>query len=340
MTKRLTLLLTLLLALAAAGQAAAAPATAWKGVVVAKDVKRGTVVTASATGTARTVRTAKARSLALGQRLDVRGTALADGTFAAVSVRASGRAKATRLKAVVVRNQAAQRRLIVSAGGSTFALRRAKGVRALASVTRSGLRAGDRISASVTVTPGSLEATSVTTVGRLGVLEVEGILTKLAPDSIELVVAKAGFVTLALPAGFALPAGIAVFDKVEVHVAVGTDGKLTVLSIQGDDARRDDHGIDFDEDEEELEVKGTITALSDTSVSVTAGRAASPVSCALSRPLTGFKVGDFVELECEANASGALVLTKIKHEDNDDDENEDDDDDDDHSGPGRGGDDD
>ena len=103
--------------------------------VVAKDVKRGTVVTASATGTARTVRTAKARSLALGQRLDVRGTALADGTFKAVSLRGSGRATTTRLKAVVVRDQAAQRRLIVSAGGSTFALRRAKAARP-AAVTR------------------------------------------------------------------------------------------------------------------------------------------------------------------------------------------------------------
>ena len=336
MTRRIILCLTLLLALAAAGQASAATPTAWRGVVVAKDVKQGTVVTASATGTARTVRTAKAGALRLGQRLDVRATALADGTFRAVSLKAAGRATKARLKAVVVRNQRAQRRLLVSAGSSTFALRRAASTRALASAGGSTLKAGDRIDATVTLTPTSVQATSVSTVGRLGVLEVEGILTKIAADSIELVVAKAGFVTLALPAGFTLPTGIAAFDEVEVQVAVGTDGKLTVLSVQGED-NDDDDGVDVDEDDGEIEVEGTITALSATSISVTPGAAATPVTCTLTKPLTGFAVGDTVEIECAAATAGSLVLKKIEHED---DEDDDDDDDDDHSGPGHGGDDD
>jgi hypothetical protein len=333
MMKRLTLVLALVAALAAVGQASAAPATAWKGVVVAKDVKRGTVVTTSADGTARTVRSAKARTLTLGRRLDVRATRLADGTFKVVTLKATGRVKTTRLKAVVVRNQRAQHRLLVSAGGSTFVLGRKASARTLASVS-SGLQAGDRIQASVTVTPGAVQATSVTSLGRLGLLEIEGILTKVAADSIELVVAKAGFVTVAVPAGFTFPAGVAVFDEVEVHVAVGTDGKLTVVSVEDEDAdRNDEDGVDVDEDENELEVKGAITALSETSITVLPGRAASPVTCALKAPLAGFKVGDFVELECEAVAAGSLTLKKIEHED-------DDDDDDDHSGPGRGGDDD
>jgi hypothetical protein len=336
MTKRFTLLLVLVAALAAAGQASAAPATAWKGVIVAKDVKRGTLVTASADGTARTVRSAKARTLTLGQRLDVRAARLSDGTFKVVTLKATGRVKTTRLKAVVVRNQRAQHRLLVSAGGSTFSLGRKASIRSFASASASGLQAGDRIQASVTVTPGSVHATSVTTVGHLGVLEVEGILTKVAADSIELVVAKAGFVTLALPAGFTLPAGIAAFDEVEVHVAVGTDGKLTVVSIEDEDAdRNDDDGVDVDEDEDELEVKGSITALSPVSITVAPGRAASPVTCALQTPLAGFKIGDFVELECEATSvAGSLRLKQIEHEDDDDD------DDHDHSGPGHGGDDD
>ena len=149
-------------------------------------------------------------------------------------------------------------------------------------------------------------------------------------------VAKAGFVTLALPAGFVLPAGVAQFDEVEAHVAVGTDGKLTLLSLQSDDEDdRDEDGVDVD-DEGEVEVTGTITALSDTSVSVTAG-AASPVTCSLAKPLTGFAVGDRVEIECRAGATaGTLVLKEIEHEDDDDRDN---DDDDDHSGPGHGGDD-
>lgn len=339
--KRTLVLLTLAAALLAAPSlASAAPATAWKGVVVAKDVKRGTVVTASANGTVRTARSAKARTLKIGQRLDVRGVALADGTFNALAVKIAGRAKTTRMKAVVVRNQRAQKRLLVSAGGSTFALSRGKAARTLAAVSQAGLQPGDQINATVNVVAGAAQATSVSTVGRLGVLEIEGILTKVAADSIELIVAKTGFVTLALPAGFTLPAGIQAFDEVKVHVAVGTDGKLSLLAIQNDDARdRDDRGVDFDDDEGELEVKGTISALSDTSISVTPGAATSPVTCALQKPLTGFAVGQFVELKCVASgAAGALVLKKIEHEDDDEDD-EDDDDDHDHSGPGRGDDD-
>lgn len=328
MTTRISLLLALLVSLFAAGEASAA---SWKGVVVAKDGSRGTVVTASADGTVHTIRASAAGKLRLGQRLRVRANKRADGTFDAVAVTKDGRARTARVKVVVVRNQHAQRRLLVSAAGSTFALRRGD----------ARLRAGDRIAAAVTISPTSVQATSVQTLGRLGVLEVQGILTKLAADSIELVVAKAGFVTLGVPAGLTLPAGISVFDKVEVLVAVGVDGKLTLLAIQDDDVRRDDRGVDFDEDEDEVEVevKGTITALSATSISVTPGRAASPVTCALGKPLTGFKLGDFVELKCEAGAGGTLTLTRIQLEDDDEDEDEDDDDDD-HSGPGHGGDDD
>jgi hypothetical protein len=317
--------------LAAATPATAAPATAWKGVVVAKDVKRGTVVTASASGAVRTARSPKARTLKIGQRLDVRGTALADGTFKAVAVKANGRAKTAKVKAVVVRWQNAQKRLLVSAGGSTFALSR-KATRALASSAQHAPQPGDQITATVNLTTATPQATSVSTVGRLGVLEVEGILTKIDAGSLELIVAKTGFVTLALPAGFVLPTGLAQFDEVKAHVAVGTDGKLTLLSIQTDDeADRDDDGVDVDDDDGELEVTGTISALSDTSITVTPGSSASPVTCALTTPLTGFAVNDRVEMKCAASGTaGALTLQKIKHDD--DDENDDDDDGDHHHG--------
>lgn len=325
---RILLFLSLTAALVAAAPAAAAP-TAWKGVVVAKDVKRGTVVTASANGVVRTTRSPKARSLKLGQRLDVRASALADGTFKALSVKASGRAKTARVKAVVVRYQKAQRRLLVSAGGSTFALSRARAARTLSSTSETSPRAGDQIAATVSLTGTTPQATSVTTTGHLGMLEVEGIVTKIAPGSIELIVAKAGFVTLAVPATLTLPASLAVFDEVKAHVAVGTDGKLSLLSIQSDDeTHRDDDGVDFHDDDGELEVTGTITALTATSVTVSPGAAATAVTCSFDKPLTGFAVGDRVEIECKAGTAGALVLTEIEHEDDDHDEDDDDDDDD------------
>ena len=305
----------------------ASAATAWKGVVVAKDVKRGTVVTASAGGVVRTARSANAHAFRIGQRLDVRATALGDGTFKAATVKANGRARAAKVKAVVVRWQKAQKRLLVSAGGSTFALSRTA-TRTLASSSEHAPRPGDQIMATVSLTTATPLATSVSTLGRLGVLEVEGILTKIEAASIELVVAKAGFVTLAVPAGFVFPAGLAQFDAVKAHVAVGTDGKLTLLSIRSDD---DNDRVDEDEDEDEIEVTGTITALSDTSITV-APRSSSPLTCALSKPLTGFAVGDIVEIECTPGTAGVLRLEEIRQEDNDDE-----DEDDDHRGHGKGG---
>ncbi len=246
-----------LFALAAGLLAAAAPAsaaTAWKGVVVAKDSQRGTVVTASANGVVRTARSPKAASLKLGQRLAVTGTRLPDGTYKAASVKASGRAKTARVKAVVVNWQKAQHKLLVSAGGSTFVLtRNAKG-RTLSSTTETGPQPGDQIAATVTLATGTAQATTVTTVGHLGTLEVEGILTKLAAGTIEVIVARAGFVTFALPAGFVLPTGLAVFDKISAKVSVGTDGKLTLVELKtdndndGDNEENDDHDDDDDDD--------------------------------------------------------------------------------------------
>ena len=331
MNRILTLLALAAGLLLAAAPATAAPATAWKGVVVAKDVPRGTVVTASANGVARTTRTPKARTLRLGQRLDVRAMPMADGTFKALSVKASGRATTVRMKAVVVRSQRAQKQLLVSAGGSTFALTRGSRTRTLASLVESGPQPGDRIDATVNVGGATPQAITVNTIGHLGVLEVEGILTKLEAGSIELVVAKAGFVTLALPTGFALPAGITAFDEVKVHVAVGADGKLSLLSLQSDDeSERDDDGVDVDDDDGEVEVTGKITALSAASITVTPGSSASPVSCSLSKPLSGFAIGDRVELECVGGiAAGSLALKQIEHEDDDEHDNDDDEDEDD-----------
>ena len=324
----------LVLIVAAAGLAVAASpasaATAWKGVVIANDPGRNAVVTASAGGVVRTARSPKARSLRVGQRLAVTGTNLADGTYRAVSIRVTGRAKSVRVKAVVVRYQRAQKRLLVSAGGSTFALPRRQSARALASASEEAPKPGDQIVATVSVATGTAQATTVSTVGHLGTLEVEGILTKISGGSVELVVAKSGFVTIALPAGFVLPAGLKAFDEVKLIVAVGTDGKLTATAIQGDEAEdSDDDGVDFDENEDELEIEGTISTLSATSISVTPGAAASAVTCALGKPLTDFAVGDHVELECAAAEGGTLTLKQIEHEDDDPGDDDDDDDDDD-----------
>lgn len=329
---RILVLLAVAAGLLAVATPASAATTVWKGVVVAKDNGRSAVVTASADGRVRTARSPRARGLRIGQRLTVTGTKLSDGTFRAKALRVTGRARSARVKVVVVRYQTAQRRLLVSGGGSTFALPRRKSQRALASVSAETPAPGDHVVATVGVATGVPVATSLTTVGRLGTLEVEGIVTKLEGGSLELLVAKAGYVTFALPAGFKLPAGVKVFDEVKLIVAVGSDGTLTLMAIQGDEAKdRDDDGVDFDEDGDKLKVEGTITALSDTSITVRPGSSATTVTCTLRRPLSGFAVGNGVEMECFADATGTLVLRKIEREDDDEDDDDDDTDDSDDS---------
>ena len=331
MKRMLVLLFAVISLLVAAGPASAA--TAWKGVVVAKDAKRGTVVTASAGGVVRTScaerSDAQARAAAgcpwhRPRRRHVRGR----------DRQGNGRAKTARVQAAVVRWQQAQKRLLVSAGGSTFALSR-KATRTLSSSSGARTAAGDQIAATVTFDHRH-------PVGDIGVdarpprrARGRGILTKIDAGSIELVVAKTGFVTLALPAGFVLPAGLAQFDAVRAHVAVGGPREAhAALAPERHGNNRDDDQVGDDEDEDEVEVTGKITALSDTSITVTP-RSSAPVTCALSKPLTGFEVGDLVEIECASGTAGALMLEEIKHEDNDD--NDDEDDDDDHSGHGKGG---
>ncbi len=93
-------------------------------------------------------------------------------------------------------------------------------------------------------------------------------------------------------------------------------------------------GDEVDLDDDELEVKGTLTKLSPLTVTA-AGHA---FSCAVrtGHSLTGFAVGDFVEMTCDL-VDSSWMLRELQHED---DANcapgnvDDDDDDDDSSGPG------
>ncbi len=105
-------------------------------------------------------------------------------------------------------------------------------------------------------------------------------------------------------------------------------------------APRDDDEIEADDDE--LEVKGTLTKLSPLTVTA-AGRA---FICAVPTgvSLTGFAVGDFVEMTCDL-IGGSWMLRELEHEDDEDEDDDncgpgnvddDDDEDDDSSGRGNG----
>lgn len=315
------------LAVLAAGPARAA---VWTGTVVAKDPARAAVVTASPGGVMRTLRAApsRIRSLRLGHRVSARAARLADGTFRAGSVRVVGRAKRATIRAVVVRYERRRSRYLVSAGGTVFAVARASGTRLLASSHEA--KPGDQVVATVTVQPGAATpaATNVTTVGRVGVLELEGIVTEIAPGSLKLVVARAGFVTVALPADFVAPPSLAQFDEVELLVGVGTDGSFTLVALQGDEGEDEDgHGVELDGDE--LEAEGIVTSLGADSITVQPGKDATPVTCAIpaGKSIGSIEPGDRVEMECRLVSANQFVLKEVEREDDDEDDDDEDDDD-------------
>lgn len=315
--KRLLLLLAVLGGAAVlAGPAAAAATTGWQGVVVAKDQQRHALVTASAGGVVRTVRVspARVRAAAVGHRVGVRAARLADGTFQATSVRKLGVASKARVRAVLVRYQRAASRYLVSAGGSVFELRKARAARSLSSSHEP--KPGEKIDTTVTVqSGGTLATTAVQVTGSVGVLELEGIVTELSAGSLKLVVARSGFVTVSVPADLALPASLRAFDAVELVVAVGSDGSFTLLAVQGGESEgKSGSGVRYDDEGDELEVKGTIVSLDATTIGVQPGSGASPATCSVpaGADLSGFAVGDKAEMECRTVAGNQFVLVELE----------------------------
>jgi hypothetical protein len=157
-----------------------ATASAFRGVAVAKDQARHTVVVASKGGIVRTVRApARIGGIRLGHRVTYSARRLSDGTFRARTLPARGRVSHAVLRGVVVRNQRRLHRLLISAGGSVFAVR--SPARGLAS--NRGPRSGDRVEIRVRISRHGLSASSVTTLGHANTLELEGIFLGVSGNS-------------------------------------------------------------------------------------------------------------------------------------------------------------
>ena len=342
--------------------AAALPATAgagqWRGVVVAKEKNRGTIVTASRSGIVRTVRVESGLGkVRVGQRVVVKAQRLGDGTFRLQKIRVVGKAAKARVRVTVVRHQTRLGRIVVSAGGSVFALR-SKSARRLAHDGDDGFEPGDRIEAHLAFDDDGFEVDDVDEVGHAGLLELEGIYLKTVGGAVELAVVHRGAVSVLVPSVFTLPL-LARGDELELLVSVGADGSFTLVSLEnetaddedeGDHDEDDDHGVDLDDEDDEVEVKGTFLGVVDGIVSVQPGSGAA-VQCSLDGGIVpaGITFGDFVEVEC-ALVDGKLVVKELEEEDEADDEDEledhdeseadEDDEHEDNSGPGDSDDDD
>jgi hypothetical protein len=276
-----------------------------KGTVVAKDVQRGTLVTAARSGAVTTLRTTGIKRYRVGQRIAAAAAARPDGTFAASGKvqRRKGTARTARVRATVV--QRAGGRYLLSAGSSTFAIgRRGAGAAAAAP------QPGDIVVADVRLGGNGATGARVKTVGQAAMLEVEGILLGSADGVLRLAVEKRGEVAVTVPEGQQISA--APGDEIEAIVSVEADGTFTLVSVRGEDDSQDG-GLDFDAEKGSVDAEGVVGALSETSLTVDAGGGAS-LTCAVpaGTSLGGLAVGDDVAVQCRLLPGGGFELVQLE----------------------------
>jgi hypothetical protein len=288
---------------------ATAGAATFRGVVIAKDSARKALVTASSNGTVRTVRVrASFKRIGVGSRVAVRAARLPDGTFSASSVKRLGKTRQAHVRGSVVRRLGA--RLVISAGGSVFALRiRGK---TGASEGSGGLQAGDQVDCDARLKNGGLEAgeDDIDEVGHDDRLVLEGIYLDTADDgTIELAVVHKGRVYVIVPDGMDVPA-FAPGDEVSLKVTVNEDGSLTLVSADNEDD--DEDGISKDE----FSVVGILASVTGDAVAVKVEGRVEPVRCTLPNEsdVEGFAAGQRVYMSCKYR-DGRFVLLSLKKKD-------------------------
>jgi len=313
----------LLLAASIAALAVVLPATAgaatFRGAVVAKDAARKALVTASSDGTVRTVRLhAKFNRFRVGSTVVVRGAKLPDGTYSAAAVRRLGKARGTHVRGTVVGRVGA--RLVMSAGGSVFALR-LTGKNGAAEGT--GLKPGDRVDCHVRFKGGSPETRSgdVDKLGHDGQLVLEGIYLSTRDDgALELAVVHRGRLFVAVPDGLEVP-DFAAGDEIALVVTVEDDGSFTLVKAENENGPSEDEGGDDDGGtdihNEQFSVPGILSSIGVDGLSVKVQERPEPVRCTFtpgSVDLSGYSVGQWVYVTCKYG-EGRFVLVSIKHKD-------------------------
>ncbi|HEY6149608.1 MAG TPA: hypothetical protein VIW19_03740 [Gaiellaceae bacterium] len=313
----------LFVAAAIAALAFALPATAgtttFRGVVIAKDAARKSIVTVSRNGSVRTIRTAgKLKKIQIGRIVAVQAAALPDGTFAASKVRPLGRATGARFRATLVSARGAT--LALSAGGSVFALRVRKGKGKTGSATGTGFHPGDRIQAKALVKRGSLQARreALKLIGHDDQLELEGIyLDTTDAGAIEMAVLHKGRVSINVPDDVVVP-DFQAGDEMVAVVKVAADGTFTLVSAENESSDGDDGSGGGVNGDGTFTVTGSITSLSVDRIFVQAEHH-DPVSCSVPQDFDtgGFAVGDAVQMTCDY-ADGNPVLVDLEPAGSDD----------------------
>ena len=262
------------LALLAAFPAAASADTV-DGVVVARDAGRGIVVTAGRGGAVAALRVRRAAAFKPGVKVRAKATRLGDGTYRVRRLKRRGQAPAAAVRFTVLAR--ADRSLVVSAGGTTFALQARAAVPAPGAI----------VAARVRVAGGKATVVRARQTGQVARLELVGRFAGFADGVLRLDVGAGTLLSVAVPAGVepALQAG----DEVRLLV----DGSFNLIAIDG-----------------EIEVYGAVTAVAPGSLSVGA------VTCAVPEDLdiSDVVAGDTVWVYC-ALVGGVLTAEELEVDD-------------------------
>jgi hypothetical protein len=314
--KRLTLL-GAVAALAVSALPGMASAARINGVVVAKDAARHTIAVASS-GQVRTVRVSKLGAVAVGRRVDVTGTKLADGTFRGQKVRVGAKAAQVRFGAVIVRNDDANQRLIVSAGGTVFAIRYAGG--ASFASEGSGLQPGDQVKVSADVDKGGLAAGEgdVKETGHVGQLKIEGIFIKGGNDGFDLAVVHRGLVRVHFKLGSELP-DWQPGDVIVLVVTVNDDRSFTLVQGRpdgqsgktGDENKGTGDSKPTEPTGDSLGATGTLGSRDDGKVNVSTDRGVVTCKVPTTMNISVFATGDKVTIYCKKR-DGVFWLVGMK----------------------------
>jgi len=164
-------------------------------------------------------------------------------------------------------------------------------------------------------------------------MEVEGVVTNLTETTFEIGGMTIGYTSSSFDDDFSGPLAEGQYVEVKSTMSVDVNGVLTAteVELEGEDGSLE---ISHDDDDEEVEVEGVVTAvISDTEIEVN-GVAVYLDSIVNSNNvvLSQLTEGVFVEVEGYIDADGNFMVTELELEDDDSDSDSDSDEDDDLDG--------
>jgi uncharacterized membrane protein YgcG len=220
---------------------ATAGAATFKGIVIAKQVRRHALVVASKSGVVRTVHTHHL-GMRVGARVTVKASRLSDGTFSATRVTANGHAARARIHGVVAGRT--RGRFLVSAGHALLAIR--TGQSFSTNDQGSGPPPGTVVNVTVNLNGDQLDEQDVQEVGHAQRLELEGNVVSVTQPSSStagaiLLQVGTSTISVVVPAGTTLPA-LNPGDSVQLKVELSGTTFTLVTSTDENDNQGDDGG--------------------------------------------------------------------------------------------------